>query len=575
MLKKAVTPGSFLKNYLFTLLIVFLPLFMFGVFGPSEIFFGNYSEFGFIYREFGWKFLGISVVLALFIALILQIVPKFPRTLILSVLWGFTIAGYIQVMFLNKGIDQIGVTAEGYIPDADRVIKNAVFWGAAIAITFVITFVCKKKWSKVIQLTTTVLLLVQLVAYGSLFLTTDDGAFHYAENELCLNMEQQFTISSNENIIVLLFDNLPNEWFEEARATYPDITKGLEDFTYYNNADCNYYGTYPSFIHILTGNPLDLSLSVNDYFKQSWDNEKTNAYFNILHSHNYKMNVFSYLSEVMTGGNSLEIAEGKVDNIIEKDDAREIDKPLLYKTMLKMSLYRYMPEYFKPKFDVQNEQYASIVSYPNNTMQYSNPNFYNTMMEKGLTIDDSSNYFVVNHLNGGHEFINDANCQYAQDPDRDDTIKGIFLLAAEYINQIKESGSYDDSTIIIMTDHGTGRNAQPIFFMKEPHETHDVMQENNAPITYEELMPTIVELLGEDYSVFGQSFHEFKQDEVRHRVFYDRTYDTEYPDVKRYDGMQGGANIYYKYEYDGNLGAIQYQYDNELHEIFPMVDSYY
>ena len=59
MLKKAVTPGSFLKNYLFTLLIVFLPLFMFGVFGPSEIFFGNYSEFGFIYREFGWKFLGI------------------------------------------------------------------------------------------------------------------------------------------------------------------------------------------------------------------------------------------------------------------------------------------------------------------------------------------------------------------------------------------------------------------------------------------------------------------------------------------------------------------------------------
>lgn len=566
---------EYLKKFFLCWESVFLFIFMIGIFGPSEVFFGNYTELGVVYGEFGWLFLGVGFTISIIIAFVLAFFPEMIRKIILAVVWGLSIAGYIQVMFLNKGIDQIGVTAEGYIPDADRVIKNVVFWGAVIAITFVITFVYKKKWSKVIQLTTTVLLLVQLVAYGSLFLTTDDGAFHYAENELCLDMEQQFTISSNENIIVLLFDNLPNEWFEEARATYPDITKGLEDFTYYNNADCNYYGTYPSFIHILTGNPLDLSLSVNDYFKQSWDNEKTNAYFNILHSHNYKMNVFSYLSEVMTGGNSLEIAEGKVDNIIEKDDAREIDKPLLYKTMLKMSLYRYMPEYFKPKFDVQNEQYASIVSYPNNTMQYSNPNFYNTMMEKGLTIDDSSNYFVVNHLNGGHEFINDANCQYAQDPDRDDTIKGIFLLAEEYISQIKESGSYDDSTIIIMTDHGTGRNAQPIFFMKEPHETHDVMQENNAPITYEELVPTIIELLGEDYSAFGKSFHEFKQDEVRHRVFYDRTYDTDYPDVERYDGMQGGANIYYKYEYDGNLGAIQYQYDNELHEIFPMVDSYY
>ena len=128
MLKKAVTPGSFLKNYLFTLLIVFLPLFMFGVFGPSEIFFGNYSEFGFIYREFGWKFLGISVVLALFIALILQIVPKFPRTLILSVLWGFTIAGYIQTMFLKGsylGKDMNNTSDEFVLPWLEAVKEIA------------------------------------------------------------------------------------------------------------------------------------------------------------------------------------------------------------------------------------------------------------------------------------------------------------------------------------------------------------------------------------------------------------------------------------------------------------------
>ena len=52
MLKKAVTPGSFLKNYLFTLLIVFLPLFMFGVFGPSEIFWGTSFNFVLWIRNF-------------------------------------------------------------------------------------------------------------------------------------------------------------------------------------------------------------------------------------------------------------------------------------------------------------------------------------------------------------------------------------------------------------------------------------------------------------------------------------------------------------------------------------------
>lgn len=554
---------------------IFLFLFMVGIFGPAEVFFGNYNELGFVYGEFGWTFLlgglAVSVVLAVLTALL----PQLVRKIVLALLWGVSIACYVQVMFLNKGIDQIGVTAEGYIPETGRIIKNGIFWAAVVLAAFLIVFLCRKKWKTIVQMTTTVLLLVQTVAFVSLFITSDTKALHYPEGELCLNMEQQFTVSSNENIIVLLFDNLPNQWFDEARAVYPDITDALSDFTYYNNADCNYYGTYPSFIHLLTGNPLDLEQPVDDYFKESWNNDKTNAYFDILKNHNYKMNVYTYLSEVITGGNSLEIAQGKVNNITEKDNVREIDRPRLYKTMLQMSLYRCVPEYFKPKFDVKNEQYTGIVSYPNNVMQYSNPNFYNTLTANGLTIDDTANYFVVNHLNGGHEFINDANCQYAKDPDRDDTIKGMFVLAGEYIEQIKASGSYDNSTIIIMTDHGTGRNAQPIFFIKEPHETHETMQENNAPITYEEFVPTIVELLGEDYTQFGQSIHEFKPDEVRHRVFYDRTHSSDYPEVERYDGMQGGANIYYKFEYDGNLGAIQYQYDNELHEIIPMVDSYY
>ena len=167
MLKKAVTPGSFLKNYLFTLLIVFLPLFMFGVFGLSEIFFGNYSEFGFIYREFGWKFLGISVVLALFIALILQIVPKFPRTLILSVLWGFTIAGYIQTMFLNKNLDQIGVSAEGYTANATRVILNALFWLVILAASVLICVFKKDLCTRLLTVTSSILLGIQIVGFVS------------------------------------------------------------------------------------------------------------------------------------------------------------------------------------------------------------------------------------------------------------------------------------------------------------------------------------------------------------------------------------------------------------------------
>ena len=43
----------FLSNFI----IICFPIFILFVMGPSEIFFGNYKEFGFVYQEFGWKFL--------------------------------------------------------------------------------------------------------------------------------------------------------------------------------------------------------------------------------------------------------------------------------------------------------------------------------------------------------------------------------------------------------------------------------------------------------------------------------------------------------------------------------------
>lgn len=49
----------------------------------------------------------------------------------------------------------------------------------------------------------------------------------------------------------------------------------------------------------------------------------------------------------------MKLQEGKVDNIIEKDDAREIDKPLLYKTYAEKVYTDICQKYFKPKFDVQ------------------------------------------------------------------------------------------------------------------------------------------------------------------------------------------------------------------------------
>lgn len=353
------------------------------------------------------------------------------------------------------------------------------------------------------------------------------------------------------------------------------MTDGLLDFTYYNNADCNSYSTYPSLVRLVTGHELNPTVSVDDYITECWENEKTDDYYDLLHEHGYKVNVYTPELPIICGSKTLSLATGKLDNVVQEGDTIQVNHKLLYKTLIKMSAYRYAPKCLKSRFNVGMNEYSEIVSYPDNVIATSNPNFYNALVENGLEVDDSSNYYQFIHLNGTHEFINDENCQYADGASRTQTIQGIFLMLNEYLKQLKEANAYDNSTIIITTDHGVARNMQPIFFIKEKGQKHDSMQESNAPISLNEFVPTVVNALGEDYSEFGSCIYDFSENEVRERTVYERSQDDAYPAVKRYDGGNAGQNVYHVYTYSGNLYDFQYVYDNGIYDVIPMVDSYF
>ena len=135
-----------LKNFLQSFCVLFLPIFMFGIFGPSEVFFGNYSELGFVYGEFGWKFLVAGVVGTIVSAIILSLIPERIRMILEGMIWGVSVAAYIQVMFLNRGLEQIGVTAEGYQPAKVKVIQNGIIWGIIIIAAIVLAVLLKNKY---------------------------------------------------------------------------------------------------------------------------------------------------------------------------------------------------------------------------------------------------------------------------------------------------------------------------------------------------------------------------------------------------------------------------------------------
>lgn len=565
------------KNIFFTFITIYLPIFSFAIFGPTEIFFANYAAFGVIFSEFGMTLLVCGTLAAVIITIVMLLLPDKLRKVLLSVIWIFSIGGYIQTMFLNKNLDQIGATLAGYVPATETIVKNLLIWAIVIVAGIFLIIKTKENWNKLLFFTSLVLVATQGVAYGTLFLSAPTASMEYVASDYYLSGEKQYTVSAESNVIVFILDTLSNIHFSVAEAKYPDITASFSDFTYYDNTDCNYVGTFPSVVHILTGNELNPSIPINDWIYDTWTNDNTTNYYNSLHEAGYQVNVFADEFTVITADHPMSLLQGKVDNLTDQTQHVEVNRPLLNKTLLTMSCYRFMPDYFKPLFDVPNAQYASIATYSDNVINYANPDFYADLMKKGLTVNEEEKYVTFIHLNGVHELINDEYCNRVDAcEDVADTIKGIWVMLEEYLMQLDDLGVYDNSTIIITADHGTHDYPQSVFFMKEANEHHDEMQRNSAPISLDELAPTIAQIVTGESEYLGHTIYDFNQDTPRERVLYIGTQDTRYPDVYRYDGTPvTGNNVYRLYTYTGDFDDYSYQYQNDLFEIVPTVDSYY
>ena len=564
-----------LGKYAVTFSAIFLLAFMGIIFGPIEIFFGNYKELELVFNDFGWYFILAGLAISTIASLVITVLPEWLRKLVVAGVWGVALAAYIQVMFLNKGLEQLGATATGFTTTVAEQWPNTITWFVIIVGAMLIVFLNKRNWQRIVMLSSLCLVAMQAVGMVSLFMTADDACYVVPKGEVCLDASEQYTVSSNENIIVIVLDNFSNMWLYEARLEDEHIIDCMKDFTYYSNADCNYYGTYPSLLHVLTGNPLDIAVSTDEHIQKSWSNQLTNQYFDTLKEHGYKVNVYTETEKIFTGSSSLTLLEDKISNISTNDKTRTVDYSLMCETMIKMSCYRYAPNVMKEFFTVNNHAYSGIVT-DAGEIAYYNPDFYKGLIEKRLSLNDEANYYNLIHLNGMHEFINDANCQWNGTVDRTECMRGVFKMVDEYMNQMQELGVYDESTIIVMTDHGSKFNGQPIFFIKNKNERHEKMLETAAPIDYDAFVPTIVQILGENHSSYGKSIYDYEDGEWRERVFLERAYDADYPSVKRYSGNSNAVeNVWHQYKYTGDMWYLVSVYQLFQYETIPMIDGFY
>lgn len=566
---------SGMKNFGFGFLICFLFAFMFLIFGPAEIYFVNVGEFKFVYGEFVWLLSAIAVIGSVAASLATCFLPATARKIILSVIFGISAAGYIQIMFINDGLDLLGMNPEGYQVKTGQAIGNAILWFAILAMISVFSIWKEKIWKNIICFVAVFLIGIQAAAWFSLMLSADDTAYHYEEGEWFLTREKQFTVSANKNIIVIVLDYFSNQYIEPTLELYPDLLDCMNDFTYYNNTDCTYFGTYPSLAHILSGLEPDPGLSVNEWTANIWQNERTQEFYQALHDQDYIANVYTPDKNMICGMNSVKLLDGLFSDVTNEGQDFTVNYRLLTKIMMKMSGYRMFPYALKPYFYTDSNEYSGIIVSNESMVSHENYRFYNHLLEEGLTTDDSSNYYIVQHLSGTHVYDTTETAGYAEQTSLEETAKGCMVVVEEYLNQLKGLGVYDDATIIVTSDHGGPRDSQVIFFMKNAHETHDEMLISSAPISLSEYQATIAQAAGIDPAKYGLTIYDIPADQPRERTVWVRLFIDGIPSVPKYNGEgEGVSNAYCGFTYTGDIQNLLEKYDAGPDIIIPETDAF-
>ena len=165
---------------------------------------------------------------------------------------------------------------------------------------------------------------------------------------------------------------------------------------------------------------------------------------------------------------------------------------------------------------------------------YSDVSFANRLLTEGVTVDETRNgAFKFYHLHAAHKPYS-MTAEYKEGvSDLLTQSRASMKIVYTYIEQLKKAGLYENATIIITADHGqnyynTPHEADeldielissPILFVKEAGESGTEMKTSLAPVSHDEIVPTILEVITGDTHGYGKTIREIDENDERVREF--------------------------------------------------------
>lgn len=512
----------FSKSRLSKSAIVFVTLFfMFYVFLPCDSFINNNSEYKFSLQSFIFCELLYVIVLSLICTVICSLLKEKLFCIVSAAMAGTELSMYIQCLFLNKNLGRIDGAAVNWDDySVYSIITSSAF--ILIIITFlVLKFKYKNFYNKFLDKIPPIILSVQFLSV--VIIAVSGSSNLYKVSTYLSDGTDQYTVSSEKNVIMFILDATDNAYFSELLENKPEVFDNFNDFTMYTNTCSVYDSTRASVTQMLTGMELKSELTASEWFDEAWSSEKANTFFERFHRNNYMINGYYAVY------NDLKYGAGKFDNyyLAAEEDVSaniEIDTESILRNFRELSMYRILPAVLKKYVDYEHINFEYCVKSQNDAIYFNDQ--YEQNLELKMSQDDS-NYLIVEHLNGTHtpctDFIKET--------------EHLLSIISEYISQLKSMNLYNEAAIIITSDHGQHNSenslvaSTPILMVKKSGASNQKMIFSDAPVYHEDMQATLLDCAGlydEEYDeqLFGRTIFNIREDERRTRTWYDRYRDS-------------------------------------------------
>ena len=414
-----------------------------------------------------------------------------------------TLCAFIQDHFLSGYLPALtGEEIDWSVYSSWNTVSLAL-WGG-IFLLFAVLLIVRPRFMK-----GTVYALLALLLCSEIVVGTVDVAAAKHDNKRTgtyFTQEGMYETSSAGNVVVLVSDTFEANYLNELFEKYPEAKDMLPDVTYYDNTSGISVFTYFSYPKILTGQDFPLGKTFVEGAAYAFETET------LISQVADKGWEIGYYTEFAPTPNVKEKIISYGEEELHPNRQARID---ITKYLIKGALFRSVPQMLKPRFAVTtlDFEYAKFNLEGAEAPYIINDGVYfENLAAKGLTRVDGKPRFNVTELFGVHEPCTPNLEKYSMDewsslPLRDQQLATGYeqlRLLRTYLDKLKEAGTYDNTTVIMIADHGRENRFWPICLVKEAGRQADGFKIDHTELALQDDYPGLILALMD-----GESFSDY------------------------------------------------------------------